>query len=242
MSKPKISVVIPALNEEKYLPTCLESLKRQTFHDFELIVSDGGSNDKTVKIAQKYGAKTVIVPNSNVCLARDVGLRKAKGEIIVGADADTFYPKNHLQAVLEEFQKNSQVVAVTGKAKMVDGPLWSNILWKAAYMLMEIIYNLTGFITYAPALNLSYKKNVLLSLGGYNTKLDFGGDELDVLARLKKKGKVVFSSRLGPVTSGRRYRVGLFTFFFKHMLYYYWLNYIIGKITGKALTRAKPVR
>ena len=107
---------------------------------------------------------------------------------------------------------------------------------------MEIIAKTTGIVIYAPALNLAYKKDAFLAIGGYNIKLDFGGDELDVLARLKKVGKIDYVKKLLPLTSGRRYNVGFLVFLFKHMLYYYWLSYVWAKIFGTTPIRAKPVR
>ena len=59
MSNPRISVIIPTLNEEKYLPILLHSLKQQTFRDFEVIVADAGSTDKTKEVAEGLGAKLV---------------------------------------------------------------------------------------------------------------------------------------------------------------------------------------
>jgi len=239
---PKISVVIPTLNEEKYLKFTLESFKKQTFTDFELVISDGGSKDKTLEIAKKYGAETIVVPHSNICLAREAGLKMGRGEIIVCADADTFYPENHLEEVAYEFKKDNHVVAVSGKAKLVNAPKWATFIWDLIYRTIEIVYKLTGIIIYVNAFNLAYKRKVFLELGGYNTKLDWGGDELDVLARIKKRGKIIYNSQLLPLTDGRRYNINFFTFLFKHLLYYYWLNYILAKIFGKSVISAKPVR
>lgn len=243
MLKPTISVVIPTLNEEKYLSKTLESLKSQTFKDFEIIISDGGSTDKTVSIAKQFSAKTIVTPDSNICLARDAGLEKAAGEIVVGADADTIYPPTHLQIIFEEFQKDKKAVAITGKAKMINGPRWGIAVWEIIYLIIKMVFNLTGFLLYAPAYNLSYRKESLIKVGGYNTNLEWGADELDVLRRLKKVGKTVFSNRLDPpLTEGRRYKVGFFVFLFKHIFYYYWFNYLTARIFGKSVIRAKPVR
>ncbi len=52
---PTISIVIPTLNEEAFLPTLLDSIKKQSFTDYEIIVADAGSKDKTIDIAQEYG-------------------------------------------------------------------------------------------------------------------------------------------------------------------------------------------
>src|SRR3989338_10101235 len=238
----KISVVIPTYNEEKYLRTSLESFKNQSFKDFELIVADGSSTDDTEKISRIYNAKFITVKNSNVVRARDAGLRQAHGEILVGADADTFYPPDHLEVIWQEYQKNNKIVACTGKAKIVNGPKWGIKVWVIIYWIIGLFYRLFAIVLYAPAYNLSYRRKVFLDLGGYDVNLDFGGDELDVLARLKKVGKIAFSPELCPRTDGRRYKVGFFTFLFKHALYYYGLNYFLAKHFRKSVIRAKPVR
>lgn len=242
VTNPKISVVIPAYNEEKYLNVPLLSFKNQIFRDFELIVADGGSTDNSEKIAKEFDAKIIKVKNSNVVRARDAGLRIARGEILVGADADTYYPPDHLESICQEYQKDKNIVALTGKATMVNGPWWGILIWDLTYKIIALVYKLTGHVLYAPAYNLSYRRQKLLDLGGYDTSLDFGGDELDVTRRLKKVGKIAFCNKLNPKTDGRRYKVGFLTFFFKHALFYYSLNYFLARFFKKSLIKAKPVR
>jgi glycosyltransferase involved in cell wall biosynthesis len=93
---PLISVIIPAFNEEKFLGNCLFSLKNQDFNDFEIIVVDNNSRDKTSKIAKKFGVKLVSEKNQGAALARNRGAKEAKGEILAFTDADTILPKNWL--------------------------------------------------------------------------------------------------------------------------------------------------
>ena len=245
---PVFSTVIPTFNEEKYLPKCLVSLSRQSFQDFEIIIVDGGSSDQTVEIARKYkrlikqNISIFVVKDSNVVIARDKGMRMANGEIIVGIDADTIYPGNYLKNIAGAFQHYHDTIAVVGPGKLSQAPLWATLFWQATYTVIKLIYRCIGFIMYAPAFNLSYRKDVFLAKGGYDTTLDFGGDELDVLERLKTYGKVMYLPNIEPITSGRRYQVGMFRFFFQHAFYYYWLNYILRKYFGKRVIRAKPVR
>lgn len=238
----QISVVIPTLNEEKYLLICLESLKNQTFRDFEIVVSDGGSTDRTCQIAKDYHAKVIVYKGSNVCLARDIGVRRASSEIIVGADADTFYPKDYLASIYQEFRTDKNLKAITGKVIFKDCPNWWLPWYYLAYLLLEVIYKLTGIIIYAPALNLAFRKKAFLTIGGYNTQLDFGGDELDILDRLKRTGKIIYKGYPVPITHSRRLKTGFFSFFFKHFIFYYTFNYFSARILGKAVIRAKPVR
>lgn len=114
MKKPAISVVIPTFNEEKYLPHCLTSLKKQTFPDFEIIVVDNNSSDQTVEIAKSFGAKIIKEKKQGTVYARERGFRTAQAPIIARTDADTEVSPNWLETIFSTFQKNPKVVAVTG--------------------------------------------------------------------------------------------------------------------------------
>ena len=91
---PRISVVIPALNEEKFLPVLLESLKNQTFKDYEVIVADAGSKDKTLEIAHSYGAR--VVPGGMPGPGRNRGAEVATGEFLFFFDSDVLLPNDFL--------------------------------------------------------------------------------------------------------------------------------------------------
>lgn len=93
MQKPLFSVIIPALNEEKFLPTLLDSLVRQTKKNFEVIVVDGKSKDQTVKVARLYSKKiahlqVIVSSKANLPFQRNLGASKAQGDWLVFADAD----------------------------------------------------------------------------------------------------------------------------------------------------------
>jgi glycosyltransferase involved in cell wall biosynthesis len=86
----QISIIIPALDEEKRIGKVVKQFSKVK-GDFEVIVADGGSNDKTVEIAKKEGAKVYsnIRENQNIAKNRNLGAKKAKGEILIFCDADT---------------------------------------------------------------------------------------------------------------------------------------------------------
>ena len=94
----KISVVIPAHNEEKYIEKCLLSLENQSIprKDYEIIVVNDSSTDKTKSVAKKYADRVIDVHARIVGKARDVGFKKASGWIIASTDADTIVPRNWL--------------------------------------------------------------------------------------------------------------------------------------------------
>lgn len=97
---PRISIVVPALNEEVDLPVLLDSLDRQTFRDFEVIVADAGSKDKTIAIAKKHKAK--VVPGGMPAKGRNEGAKVAEGEFLFFFDADVELPPDFLEKAVQE--------------------------------------------------------------------------------------------------------------------------------------------
>ena len=113
-NKPEISVVIPAYNEAKYLPKCLESIIKQTFNNYEIIVVDNNSTDNTAWIARSFGARVVKEKIQGMIPARERGFREAKAEIIARTDADTVVTKDWLEKIFRTFQTNPEVIALSG--------------------------------------------------------------------------------------------------------------------------------
>jgi glycosyltransferase involved in cell wall biosynthesis len=113
-TKPKISVVIPCFNEERYLPRCLASLKKQTFTDFEVIVVDNNCSDNTAEIAKTYGARVVKETVQGMIPARERGFSEARAEIIARTDADSILPPTWLDQIYQRFQNYPKIVALTG--------------------------------------------------------------------------------------------------------------------------------
>ncbi len=104
MHKPFFSIIIPALNEERYLPKLLKDLAAQTYQDFEVIVVDGKSEDKTVAKAQAFSTKlsSLKIMSSlkrHVCVQRNLGAKKANSDWLIFMDADNRLPPYFLQGI-----------------------------------------------------------------------------------------------------------------------------------------------
>ncbi len=114
-----ISVIIPIYNSEKYLNECISSVLEQTYKDFELILVDDGSTDESLKICNDF-AKTdlrIIVvhqENSGVSIARNRGLKIAKGDFIAFVDSDDFVDNDWLELLLKGITEKNADVAVCG--------------------------------------------------------------------------------------------------------------------------------
>ena len=97
-----LSIIIPTLNEEKYLPLLLESIKKQNFKDYEIIVADAGSKDRTTEIAKQYGCR--IIPGGLPSKGRNEGAKIAKGDLLLFLDADVVLSQtNSLERALKNF-------------------------------------------------------------------------------------------------------------------------------------------
>lgn len=100
-----VSIIVPVYKVEKFLPKCIESVLNQTYTDFELILVDDGSPDKSPEICDKYAEldKRVVVihqKNAGVSAARNAGLENAKGEYIGFVDPDDWIaPKMYEQMI-----------------------------------------------------------------------------------------------------------------------------------------------
>ncbi len=112
----KISVVVPAYNEEKFLEACLKSLANQIEKPYEIIVVDNNSTDKTVEIAKKYHAKIVKEPNQGRTPARNAGFNLAKGDVIARTDADTRVPRDWTKKIRKAFEKDPELLGLSGTA------------------------------------------------------------------------------------------------------------------------------
>lgn len=139
----KISVVIPAYNEEKYIGKCLESIVGQNELPDEIIVVDNNCTDKTVEIAQKFGARIVKEKKQGMIQARNAGFDAAKYEIIARTDADAILPPDWISKIKEHF-KDPNLGALSGPASYFDMPLISQISTITTFTLFKTIGFLLG--------------------------------------------------------------------------------------------------
>lgn len=110
---PLISVVVPAYNVEKYIKACLDSILEQTYPNFEIIVINDGSTDKTKMILKKYSNEERIrcysQKNSGLSVARNQGIKMSKGEFICFIDSDDYIAYNYLDKMFAPFMLDSEV-------------------------------------------------------------------------------------------------------------------------------------
>lgn len=108
----KASVIICTKGRSDFVEKCLDSLKKQTYKNFEILVVDTGSKE-TKRVCKKYGVIYIEERRSGRCLARNVGIENAKGEIIFFFDDDTYLERDYIEKILENY-KNESVAGAGG--------------------------------------------------------------------------------------------------------------------------------
>ena len=202
----KISVVIPAYNEEKYIGGCLDELITSAGKDiFEIIVVDNASTDHTAQVAKKYkGVKVVREARKGLTRARQAGLMAAKGDLIAYIDADTHVKPGWFARVKKEFEKNPRLVCLSAPYNLYDVYKWKRVLvWSWWNFLAYPTYKLLMQYMVLGA-NFVAKRSVLLKIGGFDENVAFYGEDTNIARRLHKVGKVKFLRKALVNSSARR--------------------------------------
>lgn len=220
---PKISVIIPTLNEAKRLPKCLASLKAQSLDDYEAVIVDSGSKDGTVELAKKLGARVVFEPRLGFAVAKNTGARNSQSEILVFTDGDATHPPFWLERIARHFE-DPNVVSVIGPVKPVEQKLIHKAMFKLTTSWIPRVAAVVGFYI-AQAPNESFRRTAFEKAGGYDERLRMLEDN-ELPNRIKKLGKVVFDTRLYAFVSARRFEKEGYVAATWRFLSAYWKIYV----------------
>jgi glycosyltransferase involved in cell wall biosynthesis len=205
------SVIVCAFNEEQLLPGCLHSLLQQSFPPHELIVINNASTDRTAAVASIPGVRVVDEPRKGLVIARDTGRRVSTGEVLVYLDADCRAPKDWLERVASEFEGDHPPVVVTGPYRFYDWDVFGRLLIRlydytlapATHVLAQYVFGL-GAVLYGG--NFAITRKALDAIGGFDTSIEFHGEDTNLARRVSKAGRVRLSQKCYLFTSARRYR------------------------------------
>ena len=205
-----LSVVIPTLNEERYLPLLLESIKRQNFNDYEIIISDAGSQDRTAEIAKEYNCKIAI--GGFPPKGKNEGAKIARGELILFIDADTILDNDSLEKFLKEFKKKELDVATF---LLKSQGTFHNLSYKLFYNFISLLTK--KFLPQAMSVIL-VKKNLHQKIGAFDEEIKIG-EELDYIRKIAKIGKFGVLRSVKIFVSPRRFKKdGWLKTWFKYFL------------------------
>ena len=110
MKKPKFSIIVPVYNTEKYLKRCLDSIKSQSFKDYEVIIVNDGSTDNSSDTISKYPYKVINQENQGLSMARNNGVKEASGEYLIFLDSDDYIEKNLLKEINNSLSNSPDLV------------------------------------------------------------------------------------------------------------------------------------
>jgi len=194
-SWPRVSVVVCAYNAADTLEDNLRSLERLTYPDYEIIVVNDGSRDRTAEIARRHPRVRVIdTPNQGLSAARNVGLAEATGEIVAYTDADTRVDPDWLTFLVQPFLTSDVVGSGGPNVVPADDPPMAQCIARAPGGPTHVLLD-DRIAEHVPGCNMAFKRNALLAIGGFNPIYLRAGDDVDVCWRLQARGwKIGFAS------------------------------------------------
>lgn len=244
----KLSFIIPAHNEEETIGKCLDSIIRELrkggASESEIIVVNNASTDRTGEIAKNYPGVTVVdEPKKGIVFAREAGFKKSTGELVAHIDADTMLTVGWIEKVLKEFSRNPHLVCVSGPFIYYDlSPLarfWVKIFYSfgfLSYLVNRFIFRSSSMVQGG---NFVCRREALLKAGGFDTTIDFYGEDTDIARRLTRVGAVKWTFNLPIYTSGRRLKEeGILATGARYAINYFWVTFL-----GKPFTkRSRDIR
>ena len=232
----RLSFVVPAYNEEAYLPACLESILAQTGElgdAVEIIVVNNASSDRTLQVAMGFkGVRVVDEPRKGLTFARQAGFAASTGELIANVDSDSRLTPGWVQTVLKEFASEPKLVALSGPFIYYDMSPSQRVSVRVFYAIAYLVYAVNRWVLRAGSMvqggNFVLRRTALEKIGGFNTAIAFYGEDTDIARRMNQVGKVKFTFKLKMLSSARRLKKeGTLRIALRYTINYFWT--IFGK-------------
>lgn len=183
MCNPKISVIVPVYNVEKYLTRCIDSILTQTFTDYELLLIDDGSSDNSGKICDEYAKndKRIRVfhkTNGGVSSARNTGIQEAKGDWLIFMDADDYFLDNAFPFIFNSISKYSDYYVLVAGFRVIyeNGLEISRVKYKHDRILLSPLRSLWYRDFYSRPGNTIIRKDAFDTIGKYDEHLSYNED------------------------------------------------------------------
>lgn len=197
----KISIVIPAYNEEKLIAQCIEScLRHKTDSLLEIVVVDNASTDRTAEIAARYPMVTVVRESrKGLGYARQKGFETMRGDVYASVDADSRIGAEWLPTIERELGADPSLLCLSGPYRFYDLPEWQDrlaFLWWTTLAQHQKAAVVGG--------NFAARSSALDAIGGFNTDIAFWSEDAYIARRLSEIGRIKFSVDFVNYSSARR--------------------------------------
>lgn len=215
MTGPLVSIIIPAKNAQATIKKCIDSIVRQSYKNYELIVVNDGSTDKTAQILADYPqARVLTTPGTGPSKARNTGIAQAKGEFVAFTDADCVVDYHWIEELLRGFI-NEQISGTGGSQRSPEDDSWFG---KKVQDFLSIFGFISGYMksgpkmrltNHNPSCNVMYRKSILVESGGFLAGL-WPGEDVELDYRIKKKGYLLMFNPQAVVYHYRPNSLGKF--------------------------------
>lgn len=193
-----LSIIIPAYNEEKFIPGLLECIKKQPYKNYEVIVADANSKDKTRQIAKKHGCR--IVEGGMPAAGRNNGAKAAKGDVLLFLDADVQFGRDFLKNAVNEFKKRN-----LDAAGLYIHPASSSPVYRLFFGIFNLwIFATQFFYPNASGSGIFCRKQLHKKIKGFDEKIRLSED-MDYVKRCGKFGKFRIIKSAKSFVSMRRF-------------------------------------
>ena len=256
---PRVSVVVCAYNAERTIDRCLASLAALNYPDYEVIVLNDGSRDRTLEIAESYDfCRIISQPNKGLSVARNVGAEAATGEIVAYTDSDCVTDQDWLNYLVAKMETNNLAACGGPNFPPPEDALVPAVVAVApggpTHVLIsdEVAEHIAGC-------NMAFVREVLIRLGGFDPVYRAAGDDVDICWRFQDAGYVIGFSPAAVVWHFRRNTVSAYCnqqrgygkaealVYAKHPFRFNlfgqakWLGRIYGDLSASLLLSRRPV-
>lgn len=240
MNPVKISVLIPAYNEEYFIDACLKPLvEMQSLYcekniAMEIIVCNNNSTDKTVQIVGNYSPYVILVHETTkgTHAARQKAFETSSGEIIATLDADCVPNSDWIDSALKDFE-NSKVVSVAGLCEFSTDYSSAWAVTGAQRYLFPSLHSFTTKVLKKGGMMLAgnawFRRSILEKINGFDTSYEFYGDDAHTALQIAKQKKpdevMIYDKNLIVQTSSRRYQnAGYWKTMYRYIVNYIWVK------------------
>jgi len=256
---PRVSVVVCAYNAERTIDRCLASLAALNYPDYEVIVVNDGSRDRTLEIAESYDfCRIISQPNKGLSVARNVGAEAATGEIVAYTDSDCVTDQDWLNYLVAKMETNNLAACGGPNFPPPEDALVPAVVAVApggpTHVLIsdEVAEHIAGC-------NMAFAREVLIRLGGFDPVYRAAGDDVDICWRFQDAGYIIGFSPAAVVWHFRRNTVSAYCnqqrgygkaealVYAKHPFRFNlfgqakWLGRIYGDLSASLLLSRRPV-
>jgi glycosyltransferase involved in cell wall biosynthesis len=206
-----ISVIVCAHNEERFIAPCLHSLLAQSRLADEILVINNASTDRTGAIAAAIpGVRVIDEPRKGLVVARERGRQEARAQLLVYVDADCRAPLTWLERIATRFEEDDELIALSGNYRFYDWDWFGRALLRAydfslgpaTHILVKYVMRI-GVVFYGG--NFAVRADALARINGFDTTIEFHGEDTNVGRRLSRVGNVELRNDCFVYTSARRY-------------------------------------